>query len=188
MILSDRDIKEALFRGTIQIKPLDNPETQIQAAWVDLTLSNEFTTFKTLSHPYIDVRKPPQDYTEKIAVNKEEAFILHPREFVLGITREEVSLPSDIAGYLDGRSSLGRLGLVVHVTSGWIDPGFCGRLVLEITNIGKMPLALYPAMRIAKLVFLKLTSPAELPYNKRKDSKYAGQKEICQSKIEKDFL
>lgn len=182
MILSDRDIKEYLKSGKLVIENLD--EERIQAGWVDLTLGNEFRVFKTTSQPYIDV-KDPTDHTEKITVN--EKFIMHPGEFVLGQVNEKIKIPDDLAAYVDGRSSLGRLGLVVHVTSGFVDPGFSGRLVLEMTNVGKMPLAIHPNMRICKLVFFKLSSKAEKPYFLKEDAKYRNQENVVGSKIHQEF-
>lgn len=187
MILSDRDIKRLLKEGKLKIQPLENPDKQIQAAWIDLTLGNEFKIFKALSYPFIDIAKVPKDYMETVKVEDQSPFFLQVREFALGSTREKISIPDDLAAYIDGRSSLGRLGVVVHITSGWVDPGFNGKLTLEITNVGKMPITLYPGMRIAKLVLFKLSSPAERPYYKRKDAKYHRQKEILQSKIDEEF-
>ena len=184
MILSDKDIREHLKSGKIKIEDLD--EDRIQAAWVDLSLGNEFRIFKITSQPYIDVREAT-DHTEKITIDYYKHLIIHPNEFVLGAVKERISIPDDIAAYVDGRSSLGRIGLVVHVTSGYIDPGFSGRLVLEMTNVGKMPIALHTGMRICKLVFFKLSSKAEMPYHMRKDAKYHGQESVEGSRIHKDF-
>jgi dCTP deaminase len=184
MILSDRDIKTALRSGKIVVEGLK--EENIQAAWVDLSLGNEFGVFKTTSQPYIDV-KNPTEHTEKIQVKDDSQFIIHPHEFVLGQVKERIRLPDDIAAYVDGRSSLGRIGLVVHVTSGFVDPGFSGRLVLEMTNVGNMPVAIHPGMRVCKLVFFRLSSPSEMPYYKRENAKYKDQNGITSTKIHKDF-
>ena len=184
MILSDKDIKIYLKSKKLVIEGFD--EKNIQAAWVDLTLGNEFRLFKLTSQPYIDVANP-KNHTESISVDDGKQFILHPGEFVLAQTDEKISIPADLAAYVDGRSSLGRLGLVVHVTSGFVDPGFNGKLVLEMTNVGKIPLAIYPKMRICKLVFFKLSSEAEMPYDKRKDAKYRDQENVDASKIHEDF-
>ena len=186
MILSDKDIREALKEGKLKIEPAPE-EKQIQAAWVDLKLGNEFKTFKAASTPFIDTKNSTDGHAESVRIEDNEKFIVHPGEFVLGQIKEEVTIPDDMAAYLDGRSSLGRLGLVVHITSGWVDPGFCGNLVLEITNVGKMPIAIYPGMRICKLVLHKLTSTADRPYHARKDAKYQKQKEIKESKISTEF-
>src|SRR3989344_6894331 len=177
MILSDRDIKIYLKSKKLVIEGFD--EKNIQAGWVDLTLSNDFRLFKTTSQPYIDVANP-KNHTESIRVDDGKQFILHPGEFVLAQTDEKISIPADLAAYVDGRSSLGRLGIVVHVTSGFVDPGFSGKLVLELTNVGKMPVALYPGMRICKIALHKLSSPAERPYNMREDAKYNKQTEITE--------
>ena len=184
MILPDHEIRSLLKEGRISIEPLDDPEEQIQAAWVDLRLGSEFQVFKYTKEAYIDSRNP-KEYTETICING-EPFVLHPKEFVLGVTHERIRVPSDLAAYVDGRSSLGRIGITAHITSGWVDPGFEGRLVLEISNLGKMPVMLYPGMRICKLIFLKLNSEAERPYNVREKAKYRNQETVCQSKIYKD--
>jgi len=184
MIVPDHEIKRLLKEGKLIIEPLDDPEDQIQPACVDLRLGSEFKIFKYTSQPYID-SKNPSDYTQSCDTGG-KPFILHPREFVLGITKEKITIPPDMAAYVDGRSSLGRLGVTAHITSGWIDPGFSGRLVLEISNLGKIPVTLYPGMKICKLLLFKLTSPSEIPYNMRKTAKYHNQEEISQSKIHED--
>ncbi len=184
MILSDKDIREHLRSGKIKIDGLDND--RIQAGWVDLSLGNEFRVFKITSQPYIDVRNVG-DHTEQLIQDDDKPFIIHPGEFILGQAKERIELPDDIAAYVDGRSSLGRIGIVVHVTSGFVDPGFRGRLVLEMTNVGKMPVALHTNMRICKLVFFKLSSAAERPYYMRSDAKYLKQDSVLGSKIHKDF-
>jgi dCTP deaminase len=184
MILSDRDIKKYLAEKKLVIEGLN--EENIQAGWVDLTLGNQFRLFKTTAQPYIDV-KSPKDYTEKVDIKDDEHFIIHPGEFVLGQISEKIKIPADLAAYVDGRSSLGRIGLVVHVTSGFVDPGFAGYLVLEMTNVGKMPIALHPSMKICKLVFFTLSSPAEKPYFMRKDAKYHGQDGVVGSKIHEEY-
>ncbi|MCD6092657.1 MAG: dCTP deaminase [Candidatus Aenigmarchaeota archaeon] len=185
MILPDHEIKKWLKEGKLIIEPLEDLEKQVQPAWVDLKLDSKFQIFKNLQKPFIDT-KAPGEYT-KIYDTNHEAFILHPKEFVLGLTREWVKIPPELAAYVDGHSSLGRLGITSHITSGWIDPGFSGRLVLEITNIGKMPVKLYPGMKICKLVLFKLASACEVPYDKRKGAKYKEQKEVTASKIQYDF-
>ena len=184
MILPDHEIRKLLKEGKIRIEPLDDPENQIQPACVDLRLGSEFRVFKYTDEPFIDPRNP-KEYTNTFN-SHEKPFVLHPKEFVLGITKERIGVPPDLAAYVDGRSSLGRLGITAHITSGWIDPGFEGRLVLEISNLGKMPVNLYPDMRICKLFFFKLTSPSEVPYNMKKDAKYHKQDEIRQSRMHED--
>ena len=183
MILPDHEIRKYLAEGKIVIDPLSDPEVQIQAAWVDLRLGSEFKVFKLTQEAFID-SKNPKEYTENI-VSEEAPIIIHPKEFVLGITKEKIRVPADLVGYVDGRSSLGRLGITAHITSAWVDPGFEGRLVLEISNLGKMPVSIYPNMRVAKLLFMKLTSAAERPYNMR-DSKYKNQSTVVESKMHKD--
>ena len=186
MIIPDHEIKKLLREGRLVIKPLDDPENQIQPAWVDLRMGNEFMTFKVTGVPYIDTRKQIEGYTEKIVIRDSKPFIIHPGEFVLNKVMEYIKLPDDLVGSVDGRSSLGRLGIVVHTTSSSVNPGWEGHLVLEMANIGKMPVALYPGMRICKITFHKMTSPAEVPYNMRKNAKYQAQNEIIQSKIHED--
>ncbi|MBU0953650.1 MAG: dCTP deaminase [Nanoarchaeota archaeon] len=183
MILPDHELRKLLEQGKLKIEPLDNPEQQIQPACVDLRLGNEFQVFKTSSQPFID-SKDPCSYTEGLSVS-DKPFIIHPGDFILGITKERITLPDDHAGYVDGRSSLGRLGITAHITAGWIDPGFSGKLVLEISNLGRMPVMLYPNMRICKLLVMRLTSPAERPYNQRK-TKYHNQMTVEQSKMHED--
>jgi dCTP deaminase len=186
MILSDKDIKSYISSGRIKIDPMPKDE-QYQSAWVDLTLGNEFRIFKSTQAAMVDPKKP-EDITELISVTEDKPFIIHPGEFVLGAVNEYVKFPDDLAGAVDGRSSLGRLGVVVHITSTFVDPGWEGKLVLEITNVGKMPVALYPGMRICKLVFMQLSSTCERPYYKKKDAKYLKQDNVDQSKIDKEFL
>jgi len=185
MILSDRDIKNYIKSGKIFIEP-ELKEEQFQSAWIDLTLGKEFRTFKSIQSALIDP-KNPEDITEMITIDEDKPFIIQPGEFILGTVNEYVKFPDDLAGAVDGRSSLGRLGVVVHVTSTFVDPGWEGKLVLEITNVGKMPVALYPGMRICKLVFMKLSSPSEKPYYMKKDAKYFKQDKIGQSKIHQEF-
>lgn len=183
MILPDHEIKKYLAEGKIVVEPLTDPEVQIQAAWIDLRLGDEFKVFKHTQEAFID-SKNPKEYTEDIIANG-RPIILHPKEFMLGITKETIKMPADLVGYIDGRSSLGRLGVTAHITSAWVDPGFEGRLVLEISNLGKMPVTIYPDMRVAKLLFFKLTSPSERPYNLR-SSKYQNQSKVTESKIHTD--
>lgn len=187
MILPDHEIKKLLKDGKIVIDPLDDPEKQIQAALVDLRLGNEFSVFKLTKEPFIDIKEREKEYTEKVSVPDDSFFILHPREFVIGITKERIKIPHDIAAYIDGRSSIGRLGITTHITSGYVDPGFDGVLALEITNLGKMPVKIYPGMRICKIIFFRLASPSEKPYDKRADAKYHSQTEASSSKIHQDF-
>jgi len=186
MILPDHEIKKWIDDGKLVIEPLENPDVQIQPAWVDLRLGNEFKLFKVTSTPFIDPKVQIDGYTETIKIDDEKPFILHPREFVLGCVKEYIKLPDDLMGVVDGRSSLGRLGVIIHSTSAGINPGWEGIFTLEITNVGKMPVALYPGMKVCKLVLHKLSSPAEKPYYLR-NSKYQKQTNIQESKIFRDF-
>ena len=185
MILSDRDIKKSLEEGKLVIDPLPE-EKQIQAAWIDLKLGNEFRIFRTNEVSSIDTRNF-SDHTQKIVVPDGGPFTVHPHELVIGCTKEYIGIPSDHVAYVDGRSSLGRLGIIVHTTASWIDPGFSGRLSLEITNLGRVPVIIYPGMRICKLVVMKLSSECEVPYSKRADAKYLDQRGPIASRMFKDF-
>jgi len=186
-ILSDRDIKKYLKEGKIKIEPIDNPDVQIQPAWVDLRLGNEFRIFKTTSMSFIDPKVPIDGYTELVKLEGDKPFILHPGEFVLGCVKEYIKMPDDLMGVVDGRSSLGRIGVIIHTTSAGINPGWEGIFTLEITNVGKMPVALYPGMRVCKLVLHKLSSKSEKPYHLKKGAKYQKQSKIAETKIFKDF-
>ena len=184
MILPDHEIMSMIKAGRIVIDPADGIEERIHPACLYLRLGDEFRLFKYTQEPFID-SKDPKSYTEAMKTNG-KPIILHPKEFILGITMERIKLPADIAAYVDGRSSLGRLGITAHITSSLVDPGFEGRLVLEISNLGKMPVTIYPGSKVCKLVFMKLTSPAKVPYNKLPDAKYANQNEVVESKIYRD--
>ncbi|MCD6478538.1 MAG: dCTP deaminase [Candidatus Diapherotrites archaeon] len=185
-VLSDREIKKALKEGRIVIEGLQ--EENIGPASVDLTLGNEFRVFKHCEVTHVDTCEGiSEELTEVITVPEGKPFIIHPNEFVLAVTREYVKVPADLMARLDGRSSLGRLGIIVHSTAGSIDPGFEGRLTLEMTNIARVPVQLWPGMKICRLTFETLTSESEVPYNKRKDSKYLGQKGPEISRIEKEL-
>jgi dCTP deaminase len=176
MILSDRDIKKALKEGSIVVKPKPNLADQLGSSSLDLRLGYHFRVFKHRRRPYIDPLDPAtmEDMTEKIVISKKEPYVIQPGEFCLASILEWVELPDDIAARIDGRSSLGRVGLVIHSTAGHIDPGFRGAITMELSNIGKMPILLYPKMRVCQLVFEKLSSPAERPYHKKPGAKYAG--------------
>ncbi len=186
MILPDHEIRALLKEGTLVIDPLGDPEKQIRSAGVDLRLGNEFRLFKVSATPFIDIRNKPQNYTEKITIKEDQQFIIHPGEFVLGNIKEYIKMPSHLMGSVDGRSSLGRLGVVIHATSSSINPGWEGRFVLEITNIGKMPVALYPGHRIAKLTLHQLSSPPEKSYSKRNDVKYQAQEGVGETRIHEE--
>lgn len=185
MILSDKDIRKFLEEGKIKIEPIDL-EKQIMPVGIDLRLGNDFKLFKTSHESHIDPSKTNlEDSTQLVRVEDGKNFMLHPREFVLGVTKEYVQLPDNIAARIDGRSSLGRLGIIVHSTAGHVDPGFSGKLTLEITNIGKLPVSIYPGMKFCSLIFEETSSPVEKPYSKI--GKYAGFTEPTTSKIKEEF-
>lgn len=188
-ILSDRDIKKYLKENRIVIDPLGDPERQIQPSSVDLRIGSEFKGFRVIRKPCIDPmdKSDIESYMESFHI-EEKPFIIHPGEFALATTYEMVKLPDDLVARVEGRSSMGRLGITMHVTAGYIDPGFCGKITLEISNIGKMPVALYPGQRVCQIVFETMTSPSEKPYgHPDRDSKYMGQKRPETSKIKHDY-
>ena len=186
MILSDGDIKKALKSGRLVIR--DVQQDAIQPVSVDLMLGDKLRIFKKTHIPIIDVKQELPGLTEVFSMDQGEAFYLHPGDFVLGITREWIGLPADLMGRLDGKSSLGRLGLLVHSTAGFIDPGFQGRIVLEFTNVSPMPISLYPGMPIAQVSFYEMTHPAQRPYGHgSRDSKYQDQNEPTPSRYYLNF-
>jgi dCTP deaminase len=186
MVLSDRTIKEELAKGRIIIEPLDL--SCIQPASVDLHLDRKLLVFRNTRQPFIDVRKEMPDLTEIEEIPNDAPFILHPGEFVLGSTLESVGLPGDIVARLEGKSSLGRLGLLIHSTAGYVDPGWNGHLTLELSNVANLPITLYFGMKIGQISFLQLTTAAENPYGSPAlGSKYQGQMEPTASRIYKDF-
>ena len=186
MILSDRDIRSAISDGRIGIDPFD--EADVQPSSVDLHVDRYFRTFHNARHPYIDVKKPMEGLTELVEVSEDDAFILHPGEFVLGSTREYVRLPDDLVARLEGKSSLGRLGLLIHSTAGYVDPGFEGHLTLELSNVANLPITIYPGMRIGQISFFRLSSPADKPYgSKGVGSKYQGQRGPTPSRYHENF-
>ncbi len=188
MILSDRDIKERLARGDLGIEPLDDPDLQIQPASVDLRLAASFVVYRLPHVPCIDPRdaRSVEDYTERIDITADGAFVLQPGEFALGSTWERVRVPADLVARVEGRSSIGRLAVVVHATAGFIDPGFEGQITLELSNLGRCAVKLYPGMRISQVVFHGMTSPAERPYGSARGSKYQGQSGPAPSRIARD--
>jgi dCTP deaminase len=190
MILSDRDIRARLLVGDLRIAPLTDANLQIQPASVDLRLGNDFLVYRPGQLLCLDPRAPEtlSQATERVAVPSSEAFILHPGEFALGSTAESVVIPHDLVGRVDGRSSVGRLAVVVHATAGFVDPGFEGQITLELSNIGRIPVRLYPGMRIAQIVLEQLSSPAELPYGVERGSAYQGQEGPQASRIRLDPL
>ena len=186
MILSDRDIRTAIAAGEIGIDPFD--ERDVQPSSVDLHVDRFFRTFHNARHPFIDVKLPMDDLTEVVEVKEEEAFILHPGEFVLGSTMEYVKLPNHLVARLEGKSSLGRLGLLIHSTAGYVDPGFEGHLTLELSNVANLPITIYPNMKIGQISFFQLTSEAENPYGSGAvGSKYQGQRGPTPSRYYANF-
>jgi dCTP deaminase len=160
----------------------------VQPSSIDLHISRLFRVFRNSRYPYIDVRKNLEGLTELVEVAEDEPFILHPGEFVLGSTLEWVGLPDDIVGRLEGKSSLGRLGLIIHSTAGYVDPGWQGQLTLELSNVANLPITLYEGMRIGQISFLQMTTPVERPYGSSGlKSKYQGQKEPTASRFHEDY-
>lgn len=188
MILSDRDLRARLRAGEIAIEPLDDPELQIQPASIDLRLAARFVVYRLPHVPCIDPHDVAsvEDYTETIDVAPGGAFVLQPGEFALGSTLERVRVPADLVARVEGRSSIGRLAIVVHATAGFIDPGFEGQVTLELSNLGRCAVKLYPGMRISQVVFHTMTSPAERPYGTERGSKYQGQRGPVPSRIGRD--
>lgn len=173
VILSDRTIRTALDTGRIGIAPLG--DDAVQASSVDVRVSNGFRVFANHRYPYIDVTVEQPELTELVEV-RDEPFILHPGEFVLGSTVEQVTLPDDLVARLEGKSSLGRLGLLIHSTAGFIDAGFSGHVTLELSNVATLPIAIHPGMKIGQVAFFELDGPAEHPYGSvGTTSKYQGQ-------------
>ncbi len=185
-VLSDRDIRAALQAGRVRIDPYD--ATCLQPSSVDLHLDADFRVFRNNRYPFIDVRAPQPDLTELVSIKEDEPFILHPNEFVLGQTLEWVELPDDLVARLEGKSSLGRLGLLIHSTAGYVDPGWKGNLTLELSNVANLPIALYRGMKIGQISFFKMSSPVERPYGSRElGSRYQGQSSPTASLYSKDF-
>ena len=184
-VLSDRDIKKALESGKIIINSIS--EEQIGPSSVDLRLGNKFMVFKNAEVTHINPKEHQKDdLMETVEIESGKSFIIHPGEFVLANTIEYVKIPADIVARLDGRSSWGRLGIVIHSTAGSVDPGFEGQLTLEIANISKVPVMLWPGLRICRITFDTLTSPSDVPYNKRIGSKYVNQIGPNASKISEE--
>ena len=185
-VLSDRDIRAAIESGEVVIKPYDPKD--LQPSSVDLHLDRRFRVFRNNRYPYIDVRSPQPDLTEMESVADDEPFILHPGEFVLGQTLEWVELPNDLVSRLEGKSSLGRLGLLIHSTAGYVDPGWKGNLTLDLSNVANLPIALYYGMKIGQISFFRMSSPVERPYGSPElGSKYQGQSEPTASAFHRDF-
>ena len=185
-VLSDRDIDTALVAGRIKIDPYDRAD--LQPSSVDLHLDRAFRVFRNNRYPYIDVRAAQPDLTELPEITDDEPFVLHPSESVLGQTLEWVELPDDLVARLEGKSSLGRLGLLIHSTAGYVDPGWKGKLTLELSNVARLPIALYCGMKIGQISFLEMSSPVDRPYGSAGlGSKYQGQAEPTASAFFEDF-
>jgi dCTP deaminase len=186
MVLSDRTIKEEIAAGRLVFDPYD--ESLVQPSSVDVRVDRSFRVFNNSRYPYIDVRQPMEDLTELVKVADDEPFVLHPGEFVLGQTLERVSLPNDLVARLEGKSSLGRLGLVIHSTAGFVDPGFQGNLTLELSNLATLPITIYEGMPIGQISFMRLDGPVDSPYGARETgSKYQGQAEPTASRFYLNF-
>lgn len=174
MVLSDRTIRREIAAGNLEIDPLG--DDAVQPASVDLRLGRQFRVFRNSQIPFIDVKREYPDLTELVEIDEDRPFILHPGEFALAVTYERVRLPSTIVGRLEGKSSLGRLGLLIHSTAGYVDPGWDGALTLELSNVANLPITLYYGMKVSQISFLMLTEPAEHPYgSKAAGSKYQHQ-------------
>jgi dCTP deaminase len=186
VVLSDRDIRAEIEAGRIVIDPFV-PEA-VQPSSVDLHLDNRFRVFRNSRYPYIDVREEQPELTELVQIADDEPFILHPGEFVLGSTLERVQLPDDVVARLDGKSSLGRLGLLIHSTAGFVDPGWDGNLTLELSNVANLPITLYDGMRIGQISFQRMSSAVDVAYgDARLGSRYRGQRDPTASLYHRDF-
>jgi dCTP deaminase len=186
VVLSDKTIRTEIEAQRIAIDPYD--PGLIQPSSIDVRVDRRFRVFHNARYPYIDVRQPMEELTELVEVSGDEPFILHPGEFVLGQTLECVTLPDDIVARLEGKSSLGRLGLLIHSTAGFVDPGFSGNLTLELSNVANLPITIYEGMPIGQISFMRMDGPVEVPYGaKDKGSKYQGQGEPTPSRFYENF-
>ena len=186
MVLSDRTILRLLAAGRIEIDPYD--ETLLQPSSVDVRVDRYFRVFHNARYPFIDVKQPQDDLTELVEIDDDTPFILHPGEFVLGSTLERITLPDDLVARLEGKSSLGRLGLLIHSTAGFVDPGWNGHVTLELSNVANLPITIYYGMKIGQLSFVQLSEPAAAPYGSDGlDSKYQGQQGPTPSRYWRNF-
>jgi dCTP deaminase len=186
MVLSDRTIARLLAEGRIEIDPYD--DELLQPSSVDVRVDRYFRVFHNNRYPFIDVREHQEDLTELVEITEDRAFILHPGEFVLGSTLERIRLPDDLVARLDGKSSLGRLGLLIHSTAGFVDPGWNGHVTLELSNVANLPVTIYPGMKIGQISFVQLSEPAETPYGSDAlGSKYQDQRGPTASKYWQNF-
>lgn len=175
MVLSDRDIKQELAQGRIVVEPLQQKD--IQPASIDVRLGSSFRVFQNSKYAFIDPMSQQPDLTTEIEVPQDGTFVLHPGQFALGTTLERIVIPDDILAKLEGKSTLGRLGLMIHSTAGYVDPGWDGELTLELSNVAELPIVLHPGMRIGQLSFERMSSSVERPYGSQKlGSHYQGQK------------
>ncbi|MFF7635781.1 dCTP deaminase [Kitasatospora sp. NPDC008050] len=175
MLLSDKDIRSEIDKGRVLIDPFD--PAMVQPSSIDVRLDRFFRVFENHRYPHIDPSEEQPDLTRLVEPDGDDAFILHPGEFVLASTYEVITLPDDVASRLEGKSSLGRLGLLTHSTAGFIDPGFSGHVTLELSNVATLPIKLYPGMKIGQLCLFRLSSPSEHPYGSaRYGSRYQGQR------------
>src|SRR3954449_5781851 len=186
MLLSDRNIRLEIDAGRVRLEPYD--ASMVQPSSIDVRLDRFFRTFENHRYPHIDPAEDQPDLTREVEPVGDEPFILHPGEFVLGSTYEVVTLPDDVAARLEGKSSLGRLGLLTHSTAGFIDPGFSGHVTLELSNVATLPIKLWPGMKIGQVCVLRLTSPAEHPYGSSVyGSRYQGQRGPTPSRSHVNF-
>jgi len=186
MVFSDKDIKEAINNGIIGIDPYF--EKDVQPASVDLHLDKKLLIFNNSSAPFIDLKKELPDLNEPIIIQGDEPFIIHPGDFVLGSTLEKITIPNNMVARIEGKSSLGRLGLLIHSTAGFVDPGFSGNLTLELANVSRLPITLYYGMRIGQISFQQMVSEAEKPYGSPElKSRYQGQLDPTESRVFEDF-
>ncbi|MDP9188624.1 MAG: dCTP deaminase [Actinomycetota bacterium] len=186
MVLSDRTIRAEVEAGRIEFDPFD-PDL-VQPSSVDMRVDRKFRVFRNAFYPYIDVRQPMEDLTELVEIEGDAPFILHPGEFVLGQTLERVRLPDDLVARLEGKSSLGRLGLLIHSTAGFVDPGWEGNLTLELSNVANLPITLYQGMPIGQISFMRMDGPVESRYGSGEaGSKYQGQEEPTASRFYMNF-
>jgi len=186
VILSDRTIREAMAAGRIAIDPFD--EACLQPSSIDVKVSNLFRVFRNHTTAIIDVKKDLTDLTELVEMKGDEPFVLHPGEFVLGSTLERVAIANDLVARVEGKSSLGRLGLLIHSTAGFIDAGFDGHITLELSNVANLPITIYPSMKIGQVSFMTMTTPADKPYGSgARGSKYQGQRGPTPSRYFENF-
>ena len=186
MLLSDRDILSEIDAKRVALEPFE--PAMVQPSSIDVRLDRIFRVFENHRYPHIDPAEEQPELTRQVEPDKDEPFILHPGEFVLGSTYEAVTLPDDVAARLEGKSSLGRLGLLTHSTAGFIDPGFSGHVTLELSNVATLPIKLWPGMKIGQLCFFRLSSPAEHPYGSEKyGSRYQGQRGPTPSRSHQNF-